>query len=53
MVFEQVPGCSHEMVQKLDERIDATNGEMNDKVKRELIRKVLRPIIAVSYCYFY
>uniref|UniRef100_A0A915Q658 Importin N-terminal domain-containing protein n=1 Tax=Setaria digitata TaxID=48799 RepID=A0A915Q658_9BILA len=50
-ILQQVPGCSVEDVQRLDGRIASmkcSREYVNEKMKREIMRKLLRTIIATS-----
>ncbi|KAM3728355.1 Exportin-5 [Dirofilaria immitis] len=50
-ILQQVPGCSIEDVQRLDQRIASMKCNKdfaNEKMKREIMKKLLRTIIATS-----
>uniref|UniRef100_A0A8R1TRJ5 Xpo1 domain-containing protein n=1 Tax=Onchocerca volvulus TaxID=6282 RepID=A0A8R1TRJ5_ONCVO len=51
-VLQQVPGCSVEDVQRLDQRIASmkcSKDFANEKMKREVMKKLLRTVIAASF----
>lgn len=54
-VLQQVPQCTEETLQSFDSRIISmiTNNELVvEKVRREIVKKLLRPLIAVCQFFF-